>query len=163
VDNSKLKSTTNESEAADFVLTPVTGGFTIQTGGKYLSNGSKTNVSLGNSAYTWSVESGTQGTWRVNSSTNTGRALIFRAGDYSVFGGYATSNLNGTEYFDLEIGGEGGGASYSNYSTSCGSGTDLEAIEQGQAELRARKLIRNGQLVIVRDGIEYNAIGVRIQ
>ena len=163
VDNSKLKSTTNKSEAADFVLTPVTGGFTIQTGGKYLSNGSKTNVSLGNSAYTWSVESGTQGTWRVNSSTNAGRALIFRAGDYSVFGGYATSNLNGTEYFDLEIGGEGGGASYSNYSTSCGSGTDLEAIEQGQAELRARKLIRNGQLVIVRDGIEYNAIGVRIQ
>ena len=163
VDNSKLKSTTNKSEAADFVLTPVTGGFTIQTGGKYLSNGSKTNVSLGNSAYTWSVESGTQGTWRVNSSTNAGRALIFRAGDYNVFGGYATSNLNGTEYFDLEIGGEGGGVSYANYSTSCGSATDHEALEMNATGSRAQKVIRNGQLIIVRDGIEYNAIGVRIQ
>ena len=38
-----------------------------------------------------------------------------------------------------------------------------EALEQGIADVRAQKFIRDGQLVIVRDGIEYNAIGVRIQ
>lgn len=122
VSNNKLQSTTNESEAAEFVLTPVTNGFTIQIAGKYLSNGSKTNVNLSTTAYTWSIEEGTYGTWRVNSSTNQGRALIFRSGDeYNVFGAYATSNLGGNTYYDIEIGG-GNGASvtYSDYSLTCG-------------------------------------------
>ena len=159
VDNNKLQSTTNESEAADFVLTPVTGGFTIKTGGKYLTNGSKTNVSLGSSAQTWTVENGTQGTWRVNSTANNGRALVFRASTYNVFGGYATSNLNGTEYFDLEIGGEGG-ASYSNYSTSCEHGTD---VEKTCVEPKAKKIIRDGQVLILRDGRIYNVLGVSVE
>jgi len=38
-----------------------------------------------------------------------------------------------------------------------------EALEQGTIDVRAQKFIRNGQLVIFRDGVEYNAIGVRIQ
>ena len=120
VDNSKLQSSMNEAEAAEFTFAKVDGGFTIKTGNKYLSNGSKTNVSLSSDAYTWSVENGTHGTWRLNSSTNANRALVFRAGDYNVYGAYSTSNINGTEYFDLEIGG-GSGASYTDYSTVCGS------------------------------------------
>ena len=120
VDNSKLQSSMNEAEAAEFTFEKVDGGFTIKTGNKYLSNGSKTNVSLSSDAYTWSVETGTHGTWRLNSSTNANRALVFRAGDYNVYGAYSTSNINGTEYFDLEIGG-GSGASYTDYSTVCGS------------------------------------------
>ena len=163
VNNSKLQSTTSEAEAAEFVLTPVSGGFTIQTGGKYLSNGSKTNVSLSTTAYTWTVEAGTQGTWRVNSSTNTGRALTFRAGDYNVFGAYATSNLNGTEYFDLEIGGAAGGSgtTYSNYSTACESGTAVEQTET--AAPAVRKVIYNGQVYILREGKTYTLTGVEIK
>ena len=161
VNNNKLQSTTNEADAADFVLTPVSGGFTIQTGGKYLTNGSKTNVSLSNTAQTWSVENGSKGTWRVNSSANAGRALIFRAGEYNVFGAYATSNLNGTEYFDLEIGGEGGGASYSDYSTACTSGTGVEQVTIAQPA--AVKAIRNGQMVIIRGEEVYTLTGVRVE
>ena len=161
VSNNKLQSTTNEAEAAEFVLTPVSGGFTIQTGGKYLTNGSKTNVSLSTSAQTWSVENGTQGTWRVNSSANAGRALVFRKGDYNVFGAYATSNINGTEYFDLEIGGEGGGASYSNYSTACEKGTGIESVQE--SVVSAYKAIRNGQLVIIRGEEVYSITGERIE
>ncbi len=163
VNNSKLQSTTSEAEAAEFVLTPVSGGFTIQTGGKYLTNGSKTNVSLSTTAYTWTVEAGTQGTWRVNSSTNTGRALTFRAGDYNVFGAYATSNLNGTEYFDLEIGGAAGGSgtTYSNYSTACESGTAVEQTET--AAPAVRKVIYNGQVYILREGKTYTLTGVEIK
>lgn len=160
VNNNKLESTTNESDAAEFVLTPVSGGFTIKTGGKYLANGSKTNVSLGSSSYTWTVENGTQGTWRVNSSTNTGRALSFRAGEYNVFGAYATSNINGTEYFDLEIGGQGG-ATYSNYALTCGcSGS---AIENTKAAAKAVKVMENGQIVIIRDNEKYTIFGQKIQ
>lgn len=163
VNNSKLQSTTSEAEAAEFVLTPVSGGFTIQTGGKYLTNGSKTNVSLSNTAQTWSVEAGTQGTWRVNSSANAGRALTFRAGEYNVFGAYATSNINGTEYFDLEIGGAAGGSgtTYSNYSTACDHGTALEQTET--AAPAVRKVIYNGQVYILREGKTYTLTGVEIK
>lgn len=163
VNNNKLQSTTSEAEAAEFVLTPVSGGFTIQTGGKYLTNGSKTNVSLSNTAQTWSVEAGTQGTWRVNSSANAGRALTFRAGEYNVFGAYATSNLNGTEYFDLEIGGAAGGSgtTYSNYSTACDHGTALEQTET--AAPAVRKVIYDGQVYILREGKTYTLTGVEIK
>ena len=163
VSNSKLQSTTDESEAADFVLTAVTGGgFSIATGGKYLSNGSKTNVSLSTTAQPWNMEIGTQGTWRVNSSANEGRALVFRAGDYNVFGAYATSNINGTEYFDLEIGGEGG-ASYSDYSTACGCWyTDMDSIESS-SENEGRLVLRNGQLLIIRGDAIYSITGARLQ
>lgn len=162
VSNSKLQSTTDESEAADFVLTPANdGGFSIATDGKYLSNGSKTNVSLSTTAQQWNIESGTQGTWRVNSTANTGRALVFRAGEYNVFGAYSTNNVNGTEYFDLEIGGEGGGASYSNYTTTCSGGTDVENVTIDRPA--AVKAIRNGQLVIIRGEEVYSITGARIQ
>lgn len=161
VSNSKVQSTTSEASAADFVLTPVTGGFTIQTGGKYLSNGSKTNVSLSTTAYTWAIENGTHGTWRVNSSNNAGRALAFRAGDYNIFGAYSTSNINGTEYFDLEIGGKGG-ASYSNYSTSAGCAPEgIEDIEA--AKPAAVKVIREGRIVIIRGEEEFTVTGERIR
>jgi hypothetical protein len=161
VSNNKLQSTTSEAEAAEFVLTPVTGGFTIQTGGKYLSNGSKTNVSLANTAYTWAVEAGTQGSWRVNSTTNTGRALAFRASTYNVFGGYATGNINGTEYFDLEIGGEAG-AKLSDYSTKSGCGTT--GIEDTIVERPAAvKVIREGRIVIIRGDEEFTITGERIR
>lgn len=161
VSNNKLQSTTTESEAADFVLTPANdGGFSIATDGKYLSNGSKTNVSLSTTAQQWNIEDGTEGTWRVNSTANTGRALAFRAGEYNVFGAYATSNINGTEYFDLEIGGEGG-ASYSNYSTSCGGETAIEDVEA--AKPAAFKTIREGRIVIIRGDEEFNITGERIR
>ena len=158
VSSSKVQSTTKEASAADFVLTPVTGGFTIKTDGKYLNYGSKTNVSLSTSAYTWSFEKGAQGTWRVNSAT-IGRAFIFRAGNYNVFGGYATSNVNGTEYFDLEIGGEGG-ASYSDYSTVCSSETGVDCVEEVKD---VQKFLYNGQLIIQRGNAKYNTLGIRIE
>ena len=162
VSNNKLQSTTSESEAADFVLTPANdGGFSIATGGKYLSNGSKTNVSLSTSAQQWNIESGTQGSWRVNSTANTNRALAFRAGEYNVFGAYATSNINGTEYFDLEIGGEGG-ASYANYSTACGCW--YTGVEQTDVNVPAtRKIVENGQVLILRDGVKYTLFGQPIK
>ena len=160
VDNNKLQSSTNEAEAVEFTFTKVENGFTIQTDGKYLSNGSKTNVSLSSTAYTWSVENGTQGTWRLNSSTNAGRALAFRAGDYNVFGAYATSNINGTEYFDLEISGSG------KSSTTYYSSTEIcnpTAVEQAVAQPTAIKAIRNGQMVIIRGNEIYSVTGTRIQ
>ena len=160
VNNNKLQSTTNEAEAVDVVLTAMTGGFSIQINGSYLTNGSKTNVSLSNTAQAWSIEGGTQGSWRVNSSVNTGRALIFRAGEYNVFGAYSTNNVNGTEYFDLEIGG-GSGASYSNYTTDCSEFMDVENVTVDPNA--AKKVIRNGRLYILHGDVMYDATGARVE
>ncbi len=55
----------------------------------------------------------------------------------------------------------GAGASYSDYSTVCkDQPTAIETINQISI---GRKLIENGQLVIMVDGIRYNAIGQKIQ
>ena len=55
-----------------------------------------------------------------------------------------------------------GGASYSNYTTSCNSGQT--AIEHTEAEQpTAVKAIRNGQLVILRGNEVYSVTGVRLQ
>ena len=159
VDNSKLQSTTNEANAAAYTFEKVEDGFTIKTGGKYLKHGSGTNVSLQNTAYTWTIEKGTKGSWRINSATS-GRALVFRASTYNVFGGYATSNINGTEYFDLEIGGEGG-AAYANYTTTLNC--TPTCMEQTAVEPTAKKAIRDGQMVIIRGKEIYSVTGVRIQ
>ena len=120
----KLESSTNEAEAAEFTFEKVDGGFTIKVNDQYLAyNGSKTNIGLKDNAYTWAIsasESGC-GAWRVIASTADTRALALSATEtYQSFGAYATSNINCTQYFDLEIGG-GSGASYKDYSTSCGS------------------------------------------
>ena len=54
----------------------------------------------------------------------------------------------------------GGGSSYSNYSTSCEHGT---GIEDTCVEPKAKKVIRNGQVLILRDGRTYNVLGVSVE
>lgn len=158
VSNNKLQSTTSESAAAEYTFTAVSGGFTIKNGNKYLKYGTNTNVSLSTSEYKWTITAGNGGTWRVTSAVND-RALIFREGDYKVFGGYKTSNVDGSEYFDLEIGGEG--PSYKDYTTKCESGSDIEQIEEQKTN--CRKFIKDGQLFILRGDAVYNVTGARIQ
>lgn len=70
----------------------------------YIVYSSGTNLGQVDSAYNWTVSSGTKGTFRFTSETS-GRGLIFRASSYNVFGGYSTNNVTagGTEYFDLEL------------------------------------------------------------
>ena len=51
----------------------------------------------------------------------------------------------------------GAAATYTNYSTTCdGTSTDIENIA---VEGKAVKAIINGQLVIVKDGVKFNALG----
>ena len=53
-----------------------------------------------------------------------------------------------------------GGASYSNYSTACEHGTD---VEKTCVEPKAKKVIRDGQVLIFRDGRTYNILGVPVE
>ena len=162
INNNKMQSTTNEAEAAEFLLTMKNGGVTLYHDFNYLIYAlEKTNIRKSSTPDTWGIEQGTHGTWRLITETNSSRALVFRAGTYNVFGAYATSNINGTEYFDLEIGGEGSGTTYSNYSTACDHGTALEQTET--AAPAVRKVIYNGQVYILREGKTYTLTGVEIK
>ena len=54
----------------------------------------------------------------------------------------------------------GTGITYGDYRTVCG--TTPSAIDNTNAQTPALKTIENGQLVIIRDGVKYNAMGVRL-
>ena len=166
--NKKITSTTDEAEAVEYTFTKVEGGFTISNGTNYLSyGGSGTNINSVTTAYTWDIqasESG-MGTWRVNATTGTNRALAFGSGSTNVFGGYSTGNItgnpvSGVTYYDLEIGG-GAPAATTYYSSvvSCGA----TAIENTKAEVKAVKVLENGQIVIIRDNEKYTIFGQKIQ
>lgn len=54
----------------------------------------------------------------------------------------------------------GSAATYSNYSTTCGGGTD---VENTVVAPKAVKVIDKGQVVILREGAKYNVLGQPIQ
>jgi len=161
----KLESTTNEAEATEYTFESVEGGFAIKTGSTYIkyanNKNGKTDLGTSADAYAWTVSSGTNGSWRVASQVS-GRALIFRAADQYKFAGYSTSNVTATsdEYYDIEIGG-GAPAATTYYSSvvSCGA----TAVENTKAEVKAVKVLENGQIVIIRDNEKYTIFGQKIQ
>ena len=53
-----------------------------------------------------------------------------------------------------------GGASYSNYSTACEHGT---GVEKTCVEPNAKKVLRDGQVLILRDGRTYTILGVAVE
>ena len=53
-----------------------------------------------------------------------------------------------------------GGASYSNYSTACEHGT---GVEKTCVEPNAKKVLRDGQVLILRDGRTYTIFGVAVE
>ncbi len=100
------KVASEDAEGFAVNLTAVDGGWTIDNnGGQYLKYGSSTNLGKSTTAYLWKIGQGTKGTWRVASAATDTRGLVFRAGTYYQFGGYALSNIKegGAEYFDVEL------------------------------------------------------------
>lgn len=94
----------DEGSAYELTFIANVGGWSINNGTKYIAYKSSTNLDLQDGAYKWTIETGTNGSFRLNSATS-GRGCIYRAGDSNVFGGYATSNANATstEYYDIEL------------------------------------------------------------
>lgn len=104
ISSNKLQQTTNVASATKFTFTKISNGvYSISDGSNYLYNTSTTGTNLATraSSFSWTISNGSYGSWRVVGST---RALIYRASSYNYFGAYTTGNVNGTEYFDVEIG-----------------------------------------------------------
>lgn len=75
---------------------------------KYLVFSSSTNLKLSNDASdSWTVTEGQQGMFRFfvtsQQSASTVRVLAYRGGTSQCFGSYSVSNINGSEYFDIDL------------------------------------------------------------
>ncbi len=127
----KLTNTTNAADAAIYTFETVEGGgIAIKSGDDYLGYGtSGTDFTTKNTQYAWVFSAGSHGTWRATSKSTTNRAIVYRTGSTNKFAPYAVSNINGTEYFDIELELVGGGSgSYTDYTTVCETCT-LSSIE----------------------------------
>ncbi len=164
VSSGKLESTTVEAEASEYTFEKVTDGFAIKISeNTYLKySGSSTNLGTQSTAYTWIIEAGTAGSWRVNATTGSNRALAFSS--IGKFGGYSTGNIGKTvqdaTYYDVEIGG-GAPAATTYYSSvvTCGE----TAIDNNVVAPKAIKVLENGQIVIILGDQKYTIFGQKIQ
>lgn len=114
---SKIGTTQDESIANVYTFAKVDENtFTISLNGNYLKYNSSTNLAGSTTAYDWTISSGAHGaTWRLTPSGAATRALAYQTGG-DQFGAYATSNIDGSSYYDVEI---EAAASYEDYMTTC--------------------------------------------
>ena len=76
----------------------------------YLTYASSTNLGTSTTSSdtkTWNVTEGKHGTFRFadvsTASAGTKRGLVFRGGDTNQFGGYSLANIDGSEYYDIDL------------------------------------------------------------
>lgn len=104
--NGILSSTTIDGYAVTINENGTNYDITFESGGTvyYLTYGSSTNLATYTSTEkNWTVSEGEYGAFRFVDSETTGRGLIFRGKTSNQFGGYAVSNLDGTEYYDIDL------------------------------------------------------------
>lgn len=160
----KLESTTDINEAVMFTFEKVVEDevtyFAIKSGDVYLKYGSSTNFGTQADPYKWQPTAGEHGSWRLKASTtleaSTVRSIVYRAGDTNKFAPYGISNINGTEYFDVEI---AGGTTYYFSAPSCWA----TSVDNTEVTNKAVKFIQNGQLFIEMNGRIYNVQGQTVK
>ena len=91
-----------DASGYEWTLTKDGTDFNISGGGQYLTWSSSTSLGASSDAYAWTIKANDTTTWKIIPSGASTRSLIFRAGSYNVFGGYAVTNL-GNEYKAIEI------------------------------------------------------------
>lgn len=79
-------------------------GIALYNGSSYLKYGSSTNLSSSTTAYEFTLTA-VGDAFKVVSTVDSNRGLVFRGKTYNQFGGYAMSNVTGTsaEYFGIQF------------------------------------------------------------
>ncbi len=106
-----------DASGYEWTLTKDGTAFNISGGGQYLTWSSSTSLGASSDAYAWTIEANDTTTWKIIPSGASTRSLIFRAGSYNVFGGYAVTNLGG-DYKAIEILPVGGSSSTQTFYTT---------------------------------------------
>lgn len=98
------------ADATNYSITLTASGSSanIHDGTNYLVDSTSTSFAISSSVpspLSWTVSTGTNGTFRFTGVTNTSRVIAYRLSTYQVFGCYASSNVtsNSTEFFDVEL------------------------------------------------------------
>ena len=122
------------------------------------ANGRQLDVYGSNTAYTAATDLyGEDKGEKLGSITYGTSTELEVSGNYTYVG--VRSN-NGALYLDAITFTWGGGATYGDYSLSCGA-QGVESVKSDAS--KAKKMIVNGQLIIVQGDKLYNATGARIQ
>ncbi len=92
----------SESDAQSYVVSITKDGanYYISSGTNYLKYKSSTDLGTQSDQYSWTIAAGTNGTFRINATTGTNRAIMYQISGER-FGGYATTNASG--YADIEL------------------------------------------------------------
>ncbi len=162
-ENGVIESSTDESDAAVYTFDKLSGGFSIKLGNDYITydKSEYSHLVVSDEPFTWAISKSTAGagTWRLKSVT--GRGWTFHAGTDNNFACYSTSAVKpGTGYYDLEIE-VGGNKTYTDFTTECTSTQGFDDADCG-CEPAAVKMLRDGQIVIVRGDAVYTIMGNRL-
>lgn len=154
----QLRSKNNNSG----IVTTASGGKIAKVSVEWNSNtadGRKLDIYGSNTAYTAATDlyGDNKGTKLGTLTYGSGSTELEVSGNYAYVG--VRSN-NSALYLDAITFTWGGGASYTNYSLNC----DEQGVESVKSDAsKSKKMIVNGQLIIVRGDKLYNATGARIQ
>ena len=145
------------SETVELTLGGSAGAWTLSSTSGKLGATAVKKLAWGSGTTTWSISiSGGDATIQ-NTTESYGRFL------YNVnnprFTTYA-SNTSVSMLLPQLYRKTSGGASYSNYSTACEHGT---GVEKTCVEPNAKKVLRDGQVLILRDGRTYTILGVAVE
>ena len=145
------------SETVELTLGGSAGAWTLSSTSGLLGATAVKKLAWGSGTTTWNISiSGGDATIQ-NTTESYGRFL------YNVnsprFTTY-TSNTSVSMLLPQLYRKTGGGASYSNYSTACDHGT---GVEKTCVEPNAKKIIRDGQVLILRDGRTYTVLGATVE
>ena len=160
--NESIQLRSNNSNSG--IVTTSTGGKITKITVDWNSNTDNTrtlDIYGKNSAYSTPsdlYDNSTKGTKLGSIKKENGNELTI-TGDYT----YVGVRSNGGALYMNSISftwASGSAATYSNYSTTCGGGTD---VENTVVAPKAVKVIENGQVVILREGAKYNVLGQPIQ
>ena len=146
------------SETVELTLGGSAGAWTLSSTSGLLGATAVKKLAWGSGTTTWSISiSGDDAT--IQNTTESYGRFLYNANSPR-FTTY-TSNTSVSMLLPQLYRKTGGGASYSNYSTSCEHGTGVESIQN--SEVSVQKIVRDGQVLILRDGRTYNILGVPVE
>ena len=133
-----------------------TGSWTLSNSNKKLGATAVKKIAWDNGTQTWSI-SISDGNATIQNGTESYGRFLYNANNPR----FTTYTSNATAAMLLpQLYRKGAAATYKDYTTTCGGGTD---VENTVVAPKAVKVIENGQVVILREGAKYNVLGQPIQ
>ncbi len=132
------------------------GSWTLSNSNKKLGATAVKKIAWDNGTQTWSI-SISDGNATIQNGTESYGRFLYNANNPR----FTTYTSNATAAMLLpQLYRKGAAATYKDYTTTCGGGTD---VENTVVAPKAVKVIENGQVVILREGAKYNVLGQPIQ